>query len=175
MAQKIIEGSPPNQLIFTFPDSWKLCKFDDTPFYRNRVEKLDGIKSVDIIAKGSDALQFIEIKDFRQHRIENKERQTNGELLIEVAQKFVSTIASLIGASRWNLIDFEPYYSQLSQSDKKVEVILFVERDERENTLRRNKLLLADLQQKLKKLLLAYNVKCKVYDREHLPMEWRVR
>lgn len=177
MSQEITEGTPPNQLIFSFPEDWKICKFDDTSFYRNRVEKLDGMKSVDIIAKSSDSLQFIEIKDFRQHRIENRARQRNGELLIEVSQKFVSTLASLIGASRWNLINFEPYYSLLSQSDQKVEVILFVERDERESTLRRNKLLLADLQQKLKKLLLAYNIKCKVYDREHLPthLGWSVR
>jgi len=176
MSQEITEGTPPNQLTFTFPDDWELCKFDDTTFYRNRVEKLDGIKSVDIIAKSNDSLQFIEIKDFRHHRIENQARQRNGELLIEVSQKFVSTVASLIGANRCGIIDFEPYYTPLlSGNQQKIEVILFLERDESESILRQKKLLLADLKQKLKKLLVAYNVQCKVYDRENLPMEWGVR
>lgn len=176
MSQEIIEGTPPNQLTFSFPDNWNVCKFDETSFYRNRVEKLDGIKSVDIIAKSSDTLQFIEIKDFRHYRIENQARQKNGDLLIEVSQKFVSTIASLLGASRCGFIDFEPYYSSLlSESSQKIEVILFVERDENLRTLQRNKLTLADLQQKLKKLLVAYNVRCKVYDREYLPIDWTVR
>lgn len=177
MAQEIKEGTPPIQLKFTFPDNWSVCKFDDTNFYRNRVEKLNGIKSVDIIAKSNNELQFIEIKDFRQHRIENTERQKSGELLIEVAQKFVSTISALLGANRCCLVDFEPYYNPLLTSrDQKIEVILFVERDDREGILQRKKLTLADLKDKLKKLLVAYNVKCKVYDRNNLPVDigWTV-
>jgi len=174
MAQKIQEGT----LHFSFPDNWNVCKFDDTNFYRNRIEKLNGIKSVDIIAKNSDTLHFIEIKDFRKHRIENIERQTNGELLTEVAQKFVSTVSTLFGAKRCNIVDFEPYYSSLFDSkEQTIEVILFIERDDDKSTLKRKKLTLADLQNKLKKLLVAYNVRCKVYDREHFPstINWSVK
>jgi len=178
MAQEIIEGTLPIQLIFSFPDNWDICKFDDTNFYRDRVEKLNGIKSVDIIAKSNDTLYFIEIKDFRRHRIENIERQRNGELLIEVAQKFVSTISALLGAKRCDKTDFEPYYNSLFDSREQIiKVILFVERDDSDSNLKRQKLALADLEQKLKKLLVAYNVRCKVYDKSHLPsnIEWSVR
>jgi len=178
MAQIIQEGTPPIQLKFSFPDNWDICKFDDTNFYRNRVEKLNGVKSVDIIAKSNTVLHFIEIKDFRKHRIENTERQKNGELLTEVAQKFVSTVSALLGAKRCELVDFEPYYNSLfALSGQTIEIILFVERDDNESTLKRKKLTLADLQDKLKKLLVAYNVRCKVYDKDHLPsnIEWSVR
>jgi len=178
MSQEIKEGEIPNQLTFTFPDNWDICKFDDTKYYREKIEKLDGIKSVDIIANDGGALQFIEVKDFRHHRIENKERQKSGELTIEVSQKFVNTLSALIGANRLNLSDFAPYYTPLLSSlDQKITVILFIERDEREHTLQRNKITLAHLQQKLKKLLIAYNIQCKVYDRDKLPqqVEWTVQ
>ncbi len=178
MAQEIIEGKLPIQLVFSFPDSWNVCKFDDSNFYRDRVEKLNGVKSVDIIAKSSDTLYFIEIKDFREHRIKNTKRQKSGELLIEVAQKFASTVSALLGAKRWGIVDFEPYNNLLFSSRKQlIEVILFVERDDNESVLKRRKLTLADLTQKLRKLLVAYNVRCKVYDRDHLPktIAWSVR
>jgi len=177
MPQEIREGTLPLQLIFTFPDDWNVSKFDDTSFYRNRVEKLNGIKAVDIIARNNDSLQFIEVKDFRTHRIENTQRQKNGELVIEVAQKFVSTIAALLGSRRWGLEEFTPYNACLNLNEQSIEVILFIERDETERTLMRAKLTLADLKDKLKKLLVAYKVQCKVYDRNNLPAHivWTVR
>ena len=67
MSQIITEGTPPLQLQFSFPDTWDICKFDDTSFYRNRVEKLNGVKSVDILAKSNTVLHFIEIKDFSKN------------------------------------------------------------------------------------------------------------
>jgi hypothetical protein len=173
MPQIIQEGI----LVFTFSDDWDICKFDDTNFYRDRVEKLNGVKSIDILARGDRILYFIEIKDFRGHSIENRQRQKSGELLSEVAQKFINTLSALLGARRWNIEEFEPYYNPLFISQEQtIEVVLFLEREDQESKLSRNKLTLADLQGKLKKLLAAYKVRCKVYDKEHLPLHitWSV-
>jgi len=175
---EIEEGVSPIKLIFSFPDDWSVCKFDENNFYRKRVEKLDGMKAVDILVKNELELKFIEIKDFREHRIENTQRQRNGELLIEVAKKFVNTISALHGAYRWSIEDLEPFYTSIiSSAEQKIELILFIERDDEDRRLKKQKLTLVDLQQKLKKYLYAYKVKCKVYDRNSLPRyeEWQVR
>lgn len=169
----IDEGS----LRFTFPDEWNSIKFDDTNFYRDRLDKLNNTKAVDILAKYENVLHFIEVKDFRQHRIENQQRQTSGELIIEVAQKFRDTVAGLVGAARWNNENLSFYFQQLLEHpNDKIEVILFIERDETEKALEKKKITHADLKQKLEQLLVAYKVRCRIWSQDTLPTDslWTV-
>ncbi|WP_292663427.1 hypothetical protein [Nitratifractor sp.] len=176
MSIEIIEGMPPTQLIFHFPDGWVACQFDSSRFYRKVVDRLNGMKAVDIVAAEGDRLILMEVKDFRGHSRENLPRQTSGALLIEVAQKFVCTLSALLGAQRSGLPEFAPFYPLLEHSPK-VQMILFLERDpHKAGFLRKNRLTLADLKSKLRRLLVAYNVHCQVYDRRHLPahLEWSV-
>lgn len=176
MSIEVIEGNPPTRLTFTFPDDWATCQFDSSRFYRKQVDRLNGMKAVDIVTAKGDRLILMEVKDFRGHSRENLHRQESGALLIEVAQKFVCTLSALLGAQRSGLTEFAPFYPPLEHSEN-VQMILFIERDERPGFLRKNKLTLADLKSKLRRLLVAYNVHCQVYDREHLPdkLEWTVR
>ncbi len=176
MSIEIFEGNPPTQLTFTFPDDWAVSQFDSSRFYRERVDRLNGMKAVDILAAKGERLILMEVKDFRGHSRENLRRQTSGALLIEVAQKFVCTLSALVGARRSGLPEFAPFYPPLEHS-RHVQMILFLERDEHApGFLHEKRLTLADFKSKLRRLLVAYDVHCQVYDRAHLPVgiEWRV-
>lgn len=66
-------------LSIEFGDEWECLKWDDSPYYRQGIERVDGTKGVDIVAirkdhRDVDVLYLIEIKDFRGHRIENKHK-----------------------------------------------------------------------------------------------------
>lgn len=54
-------------LQFTFPNGWEADKFDDWNFYRKHFSRqMNGIKAVDLLAKGPDGVAyFIEVKDYR--------------------------------------------------------------------------------------------------------------
>jgi hypothetical protein len=88
-------------LRFTFQDAWQVEKYDDHPFYQNRICRLPETKAVDFIGHASDASNyFIEVKDFRGYRIQNKRRLTTDELAKEVAQKVRDSVAGVIGCKR---------------------------------------------------------------------------
>lgn len=54
-------------LTFTFPDGWEAEKFDDWNFYRGHFSRqMNGIKAIDLLAKGPDGIAYlIEVKDYR--------------------------------------------------------------------------------------------------------------
>ena len=68
-------------------------------------------------------LYWIEVKDFRGYRIQNKRRLSEGELAIEVAQKVRDSIAGIIGAYRtsgsWET--WEPFVRSLRSRDNRVQ------------------------------------------------------
>jgi hypothetical protein len=57
-----------------------------------------GTKAVDFVGLWANEIHFIEVKDFRGHRIENKPRVRDGDLAVEVAVKVRDTIAGIVGA-----------------------------------------------------------------------------
>lgn len=54
-------------LTFTFPDGWEAEKFDDWNYYRLHFSRqMNGLKAVDLLAKGPDGIAYlIEVKDYR--------------------------------------------------------------------------------------------------------------
>jgi hypothetical protein len=84
---------------FEFPDGWRAIKYDESPFYRKRFGEPEDVKAVDVLAL-NDELFIIEAKNFRGHRIENKERVKNDTLALEIAKKIRDTLAVLYGAHR---------------------------------------------------------------------------
>ena len=104
------------KLRFTFGDSWTVAfKYDDSRFYRSGPERLKGeleersnneskivsqaTRAVDVIGlHQEDGLLLLEAKDFRGHRIENKNR-LHRQIILEVALKTRDTVAGLLGAS----------------------------------------------------------------------------
>ena len=59
-------------------------------------------------------LYLIEVKDFRHHRIETRDRLLKGELAAEVAQKVRDSLSCIIGAYRTseNPDHWKPYMTQ---------------------------------------------------------------
>jgi hypothetical protein len=92
--QLVQEGN----LRFGFPDDWAVVKYDESSFYRDQIERCEGTKAVDIIAYSRGDMFIIEVKDFRGYRIQNKERLTNSDLAIEIAQKVRDTMAGMYRA-----------------------------------------------------------------------------
>jgi hypothetical protein len=89
-------------LEFNFSEDWYVMKFDDQPEYvclakNGGQRQLPGIKGVDFAGILNETLYLIEAKDFRDHRIENRERLESGELAIELGKKVHSSVACIIG------------------------------------------------------------------------------
>ena len=118
-------------LRFEFDATWQdAVKWDDSKGYRNGIGRLLDTKAVDILCRTKGKCCFIEVKDFRGHRIENKGRLGSGALQVEVAQKVRDTLAGLLGASRTSddPASWEPYARALVSRDE-VYVVLWLEED----------------------------------------------
>ncbi len=153
---------------FTFGDEWTIAfKYDDTRFHQREAVCLQGIidgvphstKAVDVIALHQiSGLLFLEAKDFRGHKIANKQR-LKGEVAVEVAVKARDTIAALIGAARKLESEFpsDELVAAMS-SEKEILVVLWLEDDTFQDP-REAKATLGVLNQRLKSLLSWLNVR----------------
>lgn len=120
-------------LAFTFPAAWEVIKYDDTDFYRQKLERTGaGLSAVDIVVRTNNTpshLLMIEVKDFRGHGVDNRKRQTSGELVTEVIQKALHTLSGIYTASRITDIELEPICQLLISPPEKLELVLFMEED----------------------------------------------
>ena len=92
MTQRFVEGA----LTFEFPDSWSICRPDQTSFYRRHFQSFcGGCHEVDFQAfdPGAMTIWLIEVKDYRVFR-----RTRLEELADEVAQKARDVLAMLFVA-----------------------------------------------------------------------------
>lgn len=102
----IVEG----HLELEFDDTWTVVKWDDHQAFCGGIGRLcgqissggkqrdEGTKAVDILAVREARLYLIELKDFRGHRIESKQRQID-ELPLEIGLKVRDSLAGMIGAA----------------------------------------------------------------------------
>jgi hypothetical protein len=89
---------------FEFEASWQVAKWDDSPWYRDGIQRLqgevdsrdEGTKAVDLLGLREEIPYLIEVKDFRGFSIENKRRQIR-ELPLEIGLKARDTIAGVAG------------------------------------------------------------------------------
>jgi hypothetical protein len=74
---------------------------------------------------------LIEVKDFRQHRIQTKDRLSSGELAIELAQKVGDSLACIIGAYHTSSDPeyWRPYVKLLGSKHERIKVVLWLEND----------------------------------------------
>ena len=136
MSKTLDEGG----LRFTFGDGWLVERYDGHPDYRNGIEKLKhpthgGEKdttAIDFIGIVEQSLFFIEVKDFREHRIETKSR-VGEDLAREVAFKARDTIAGIVGASRMSATPgtWAVFVAPLPKQTASVYVVLWLEEDAR--------------------------------------------
>jgi hypothetical protein len=119
-------------LAFDFGDRWRVFKLDGHRDYREQIGKLEGTKAVDFLGILDEReLYLIEVKDFRGHRIETRDRLLKGDLAIELAQKVRDSLACLIGAYRTSS---DPEYWQsfaklLCDRHKTIKIVLWLEND----------------------------------------------
>jgi hypothetical protein len=127
----MVPGIEEGRLRFEFDEPWQdAVKWDDSPTYRKGIGELLGTKAVDFLCRGRGMCCFIEVKDFRGYRIENKLRLANGELQLEVAQKVRDTLAGVLGAARMGAEDERwAAYAQVLTARDEVLVVLWLEED----------------------------------------------
>ena len=122
---------------FSFDASkWaSLMQYDVETDYKKMKDVVQETKAVDFIGiLEGEILSFIEVKNFRGHRIENKPRLggTDDPLELEVAQKVRDTIAGIIGAARNSTHlqeNWTKYSNFLLHQKKIIHVILWLEED----------------------------------------------
>lgn len=159
-------------LEFLFPNDWHVSKYDDWSFYRNQFQSsCGGAKAVDIVAKSPDrSIWLIEIKDYRRHP-----RTKAIELPEEVACKVRDTLAGLV-AARCNANDADERSRARHVLDgQRIRVILHLEQPARHSKLFPRAIDPADVQQKLKQLVRAFDPHPKVVDRGDETIGWQVR
>jgi len=172
------------KLTFIFPETWLVNKYDEQSFYRNQVQKCQATGAVDILALSEHELFMIEVKDFRNSRIENKQRLKTGELAIEVAHKLRDTLTGLHGAYRWQESKLAPFYNYVfarsktmigARYQRKITGILFLEEDivpakyDVQQTYE-------NLRKRMQKQLKFLQIRCHVYNKKTLPKKfgWQV-
>lgn len=130
------------KLSFTFGPAWTARKWDDEDAYRQGIARLHGLdcscgkttggsKATDFVALRSEHLLYLEVKDFRGHRIENKPRLKDGELAKEVALKVRDTIAGIVGArrTRGDGDGWATFAEAAAKAKHPVHVVLWLEQD----------------------------------------------
>lgn len=124
---------------FLFGEDWRVFRYDcaDSGYHVLR-NAIAGTKSCDFLGVHEQTAYFLEAKDFRGYRIENKKRLTKGELADEVAQKVRDTLAGIVSGCRRS--DSQRPWSQLAhilvQAGRQLVVVLCLEDDTATNRLK---------------------------------------
>jgi len=123
-------------LVFVFDgNSWKQpVKYDETEDYK-KIAYTPHTKGVDFLGisgvAGDQALWFIEVKDYKTHRIESKEKITDLDEVLH--HKVKDTIAGIIGGARNSTHlreTWTAFAKVLNTPKQKVRVVLWMEEDE---------------------------------------------
>jgi hypothetical protein len=136
MPHRFVEG----ELELEIGDEWDIAlKWDDCSAYRNGIHKLGSCKAIDVLAfsRVHRVLLMLELKDFRGHRIENKDRLRDGALFVEVGHKIRDTIAGICGAARKGGDDELVELSVQLTRRIPLTVVLWLEQDPHPNSLLR--------------------------------------
>lgn len=164
------------RLRFGFPNWWIAIKYDATDFYtRHLASNSFDLKGVDIVAftaREQSHLLLLEVKDFRGYGVENRQRQTSGELLTEVLQKFAHTVSGLFMAGHAAAPSLLAIAERLFPYPQKIELVLFMEDDVPPNESRiaqdNRRKRRTDLELKLKAKLTPLRIKSRILDRHGL-------
>lgn len=128
MTLQIDEG----RLRFAFDDEWVGVKWDRHPAYAEGIQRLPGTKAVDFVGIRQSRPWFLEVTDFRDHRIETKHQLTTGQLVDEVVCKVRDTLAGLVWACGRSTDDervLAQLVGALANRNEKVPVVLWLEGD----------------------------------------------
>jgi hypothetical protein len=139
-----------DSLRFAFPAGWRVSKYDEWSYYRNRFCKLRAnIKAVDLIAVDNDkTVWLVESKDYRFYQ-----RANPHSLIDDVRDKVILTLSGIV-AARFNAVErTEIDMATRVVKAKKIRVVLHLEQRLTTSRLFPRVYKLADVQQKLRSLL----------------------
>ena len=128
---------PESDLNFDFSDAHWTCllQFDKTRDFQNAQEALSGTKGVDFTGiLENQSLVFIEVKNFRGHRIETKPRIEGGDdpVWLEAAKKIRDSVSVVVGSARnsTHLKETWQRYLEIMGSEKRyIHFVLWLEQD----------------------------------------------
>lgn len=120
-----------SRLIFTFDDSWRVLFWDRHLAYTSGLGRQQGTAAVDFFALFGSCPYFIEVKNFCDYRIYNKDRLSSGELADEVARKVRDTLAGSVWALGRECADrdLERIVQCCFGAREKLRVVLWLEED----------------------------------------------
>jgi len=154
----IVEGN----LTFCFPAGWKVCKFDESSFYRNQFQRVcGGAKAVDVVALSPEHCAWlIEIKDYRVHT-----RTRSEDLSTEVACKVRDTLAALFCANVSANDPHEKHFACRALASKSIRIVLHLEQPVKQSKLFPRPIDPANIKLRMKQLLHPVDAHPKVLDR----------
>lgn len=160
-------------LTFSFPENWKITKYDDWAFYRNQFSRMwNEIKAVDMIALDLlSTVWFIEVKDYRVHQ-----RTKPSSLPNEFAGKVFDTLAAMLPAKVNASNPEEKQMATDISSTQRIRVVLHLEQPRQDSKLFQRAIDPADVQQKIRKLLHPVDAHPKVVEKSEMRnLAWSVR
>ncbi len=160
------------RLCFQFPDGWKVTTFDKWSFYRNQFQSVcGGAKAIDLLAvEPRNCLWSIEVKDYRQHR-----RTKVIDLADEVAVKVRDTLASLVAAQANADDRDERAMAKSALRCRCLRVVLHLEQPRTHSKLFPRAIDPADVQQRLRQLVKAFDAHALVLEKGRLgKVPWSV-
>jgi len=157
-----------DSLTFGFPQGWQADKYDDWSFYRNQFSRqMDGIKAVDIVALAPCKAAFlIEAKDYR-----HPDAEKPSELAQAIANKVLHTLAAMLPAKLHATDPAEQQLASAILACASLRVAAHIEQAPRH----RPAVDLADVKQKLRRLLHAVDAHPKVVSKSRMQgLDWTV-
>ena len=158
-------------LTFSFPEDWKVARYDTWGFYRNRFQSItENVKAVDLLAISPDnTLYIVEVKDYRKFP-----RVKSDDIDAEVRRKVFCTIAALLPAKIHALDPSEKTFAAAAIKAARLKVILHLEQPNRQSTLFPRPINPSNIELKLRQALKAIDPKPKVWDRHTPDSPWSV-
>lgn len=167
-------------LEFNFKDEdWTFVIKYDTSEEHRRIERMDGSKAIDIMAKNtSNTFILMEIKDFRGHAISTKHRlnpDAKDPIEKELSLKLRNTIPGIVSGARNKGINQNNYIDllmSLSNIKKDVQFIFWFERDMEKSKNPKKRYSRKDpLLQRIKKELSWLNIKVRIANSHDHPFK----
>ena len=144
------EESEENAVDLHFPDTWEVLEYDKpkSSFYSGTIKRTGtDLTAVDFVINPQETparLLLIEVKDFRNHEVENRQRQQKAKkkdcpegckpdvepsLDVEVARKVLHTLAGLYIGTQMKHADLRAIAPAVSPTAERVQAILLLEED----------------------------------------------
>jgi hypothetical protein len=116
-------------LCLYFPNEYQVLKYDKSEFYKNLSNSIQNTKGVDFIVKTENKLFFIELSDYR-----GQIPPSHADLVDEVMEKIKGSLVGLFSAKTKAEVELLDYANCLFNNPIKEFVIIFVLKEDNDNS-----------------------------------------